>query len=192
MSFDGHVSSSKHSILGYDIKCNYYRVSEDWFKLNFKRLYPQVYKDIMKLKPGETYEIPARSSNRLKVDKNIIKHWNKININHVGPPIKYIQESKPSCLTCLIASLLEYMQEGIIAKPIIAYYETFENDKTKKAFTMNYVLAVTMYNKGRAKNERRLKCKSKKIKQQNVSQILTHGIDKYLYHYVLINKHAVV
>ena len=73
----------------------------------------------------------------------------------MGPPIKYVQGSKPSCLVCSIALALEYIQEGIIAKRLIAHYETFENDESKQAFTMNDVLAVTMYNKGRAKNERR-------------------------------------
>ena len=29
VSFDGHVSSSKYAFLGYDIKRNYYHVSED-------------------------------------------------------------------------------------------------------------------------------------------------------------------
>ena len=100
--------------------------------------------------------------NRLKVDKNI-KHWNNININPMGPPIKYVQESKPSCLVCSLVSVLEYMQEGIIAKRIIAYHETFKNDESKKAFIMNDVLTVTMYNKGRTKNKRRLKCEIKKI-----------------------------
>ena len=50
-------------------------------------------------------------------------------------------------LACSIASAMEYMQEGIVAKCILSYYKTFENDKTKKAFSMNDVLAVTMYNK---------------------------------------------
>ena len=68
------------------VKHNYYNVSEDWVELNFKHLHPQVCKDIMKLKPGEMYDIHPGSSNRLQVDKNI-EHWNKININPVGPPI---------------------------------------------------------------------------------------------------------
>ena len=191
VNFEGHISSSKYTFLGYDIKRNYYHVSEDWVELNFKRLHPQVYKDIMKLKPGAMYEIPAGSSNRPKDHKNI-EHLNKIGINPVGPPIKYIQESKPSCLVCSIASALEYMQEGIIAKRIIAYYKSFENDATKEAFTMKDILAVTMYNKGREKNERRLKCEIKKIKQRNVLQILANRTDKSLYHCVLINQHSVV
>ena len=62
----------------------------------------------------------------------------------------------------------------------------------KKAFTMNDVLAVTMYNKGRAKNERRLKCEIKKIKDRNVLQILTDRTDKCLYHCVLANQHVIV
>ena len=106
----------------------------------------------MKLKPGEMYDIPPGSSNKLKVDKNI-EHWNKININPVGPPIKYVQESKPSCLACSITSAMEYMQEGIVAKRILSYYKTFENDETKKAFAMNDVLTVTMYNKDREKTK---------------------------------------
>ena len=74
----------------------------------------------MKLQPGEMYDIPPGSSNNFKVDKNI-EHWNKIGINPEGPPIRYIQESKPSCLACSIASAMEYMQEGIVAKRILSY-----------------------------------------------------------------------
>ena len=57
---------------------------------------------------------------------------------------------------------------------------------------MNDVLAVTMYNKGREKNEKRLKCEITKVKKPNASQILTDRTDKSLYHCVLINQHAVV
>ena len=133
VNFDGHVTSSKYSFIGYDVKRNYYNVSEDWVELNFKRLHPQVFKDIMKLQPGEIYDIPPGSSNRLKVDKNI-EHWNNISINPEGPPIRYIQESKPSCLACSIASAMEYMQEGIVAKRILSYYKTLKMTKPKRRF----------------------------------------------------------
>ena len=145
----------------------------------------------MNLQPGEIYDIPPGSLNRLKVDKNI-EHWNNISINPDGPPIRYIQESKPSCLACSIASAMEYMQEGIVAKRILSYYKTFENDETKKAFSMNDVLAVTMYNKGREKNEKRLKCEITKVKKPDVLDILVDRTDKSLYHCILINQHAVV
>ena len=68
------------------------------------------------------------------------------------------------------------MQEGIIAKCIIAYYEIFENEENKKAFTMNDVLAVTMYNQGRAKNERRLKCEIKKLQTEMCYRFLLTGL----------------
>ena len=64
----------------------------------------------MKLKPGEMYDIPPGSSNKLKVDKNI-EHWNKININPVGPPIKYVQESKT-----FLFSMFNYISNGIYAR----------------------------------------------------------------------------
>ena len=63
------------------------------------------------------------------------------------------RKAKPSCLACSITSAMEYMQEGIVAKRILSYYKTFENDETKKAFAMNDVLTVTMYNKDREKTK---------------------------------------
>ena len=191
VNFEGHVSSSKLSFIGYDRKHNYYPISQDWVELNFRISHPSLFKDIMSLRPGEACDIKSGSTNRTpnnQIDAQGPNHT----ITPIGPEIKFKQCNKPSCLPCSIASALVYANEEIVACRIMRYYENFIKNNTNKAFSMNDVLNITLHNKGRQKNEKRLKWNIQKVKQPNTLQLINEREHYVLYHCELINHHSVV
>ena len=84
--FKNHISTSKISFIGYDVKNNYHKISEDWVEMNFKEQSPDVYKRIMTL-GAKKYKIEL-----------------------VGPKILCPQEDNLSCLPCSLASAFVYLK----------------------------------------------------------------------------------
>ena len=62
IQFDGHISTSKFSFIGYDVNHRPHQISQDWVELNFKSKFPQVFKQIMSLQAGDLMHIEPGSS----------------------------------------------------------------------------------------------------------------------------------
>ena len=143
VNFNGHISSSKYAFIGYDKKRNFHNLSQDWIDMNYKVKYPQAYKRIMKLRPGEDYKIPAGSTNENSNNKDVQTEFTKKDISPIGPMIRYMQGNRPSCLACSIASALVYINQGLYATRIMEYYDTVLKEENSEPFTMSDVLDVT-------------------------------------------------
>lgn len=187
--FGGHLSSSKILFVGYDIRNRYHKISQDWVELNFKERFIRTFTKIMKLKPGETYTIPAGSS--IKSSLSMKQRIKKFQINPIGPNIKYTQYDSPSCLPRSLASVLSFIHEDEVAARIMNHYREFTGEFPEKTFNMNDILDITNHNRDRKKGQKRWKCNIQKLKNVNATQLLEDHSTESIFHCILANNHAV-
>ena len=191
IQFDGHISTSKFSFIGYDVNHRPHQISQDWVELNFKSKFPQVFKQIMSLQAGESTHIePGSSVNSSQATSP--KNLRRSEINLIGPKIEFIQKNKPSCLACSIASVLSYIDRNDVAQRVMEYYDKFQNENNNRVFNIKDILQVTFHNHGRNKHEKRWRCQVKKLKEKNAMNLLQDVSRNSFYHCVLANYHAVV
>jgi len=65
-----------------------------------------------------------------------------------------------------------FVTEGNVANRLMRYYKSFTDDHSNKAFGMNDILDVTLHNKGREKNEKRLRWNITKVKHPNTISLI--------------------
>ena len=186
--YKNHISTSKISFIGYDIKTNYHRISDDWVEMNFKEQSPEVYKRIMTLGTGMSYTIPAGSS----YDSQILQLIKKNKIELIGPKISRPQEDNLSCLPCSLASAFDYLKMEDFAERIMRSYKKFHLQYPTTNYLIQDLLDITKHNTGRTTHEEKMKFEIKKVKKPDVNQLLTDHDIKVLYHCVLFNNHAIV
>ena len=191
VNYKGNISSSKYSFIGYDKNRHEHKISMDWVELNFKNKHPNVFRNIMTLQTGKTYNIPPGSKNLEELGSSQFQ-ITRDQIRLIGPFIHFMQNNDPSCLVSSLSSALVYIGEDAIAGRLMNYYKLYRTNETSIAFGMNNVLDVTMYNKGRKKGEPRWKCTIQKITNTPVLSILNDKQTNILYHVVLNNHHAIV
>ena len=106
IQFDGHISTSKFSFIGYDVNHRPHQISQDWVELNFKSKFPQVFKQIMSLQAGESTHIePGSSVNSYQATSP--KNLRRSEINLIGPKIEFIQKTNLRVWRVLL--LLSYL-----------------------------------------------------------------------------------
>ena len=146
----------------------------------------------MRLRPGEDYRIPAGSTNEALQNHNEQTEFSKKDISIIGPMIRYVQGNRPSCLACLIASALVYINQGLYTTRIMEYYDSMLNDHNSEPFTMCNVLDIIFLHKERSKGEKRFKTTVNKVKQPDTIEILNDKTPNTMYHCILSNTHAIV
>ena len=191
ISFRGHVSRSKISFIGYDVRNHYHPISEDWIELNFKEAHNKEYKNIMALKPGQTRTIEAGSSRQI-INDNLTEHIKEMNIALIGPVLKYPQKDSPSCLPSSLASALDFIGKNEFAVRLMKLYNRFNAQHPNEIFDMDNIIQITKSNQGRQKYEPRWRFDVTKIKQPEVTFLLEQKLETSFFHCVLINNHVIV
>ena len=191
VNFNGTISTSKYSFVGYDKKRNFHKLSQDWIDMNYKEKNRAAYKKIMKLRPSEDYRIPAGSTNESTLSHDEQVQFRTKDISPVGPMIRFVQGDRPSCLACSIASALVYINYVTYANRVMDEYDSMLSNHNSEPFTMSEVLDVTKQHKGRLNGEKRFKAVVTKVKKPNTIEILNDKTPNTMYHCILTNTHAV-
>ena len=184
--FKNLISTSNISFIGYNIKDNYHKISDDWVEMNFKEQSSDIYKRIMTLGTGMSYTILAGSSHGSQVDQQIKKY----KIQLVGPKISCPQEDNLSCLPCLLASAFIYLKMEDFAERIMRSHKKFNLKYPNTNYQIQDLLEITKNNVGRLTDEKKMRFNVKKVKKLDVNQILLSNKENALYHCALLNNRA--
>ena len=153
-----NTTLQKRTFIGYDIKENYRKISDDWIEMNFKEKSPDIYKRIMTLGAGMSYTIPAVSSHDSKIDQ-LIK---KFKIQPVSPKISCPQEDNLSCLPCSLASAFVHLKMEDFAERIMRSYKKFHLKYPTTNYQIQYLLEITKNNVGILTYEKKMRFDVKK------------------------------